>query len=72
MVGFGVVDEDEEEGGSFSSGMASDIGRQRGSGLPFTLPFLDQGPLDQGSGAGWRSGVCMLFWDPVGVQKTAH
>lgn len=65
MIGFGIVDEVEEEDGSFSSGMPSDIGRQRGSGLPLSPPFLDQGPQDQGSGAGWLSEVCVLFWDPV-------
>lgn len=64
MAGFGV-DEEEEEDGSLSWGMSSDIGRQRGSGLPFGLPFLDQGPLDQGSGAGWLSVVWLLFLDPV-------
>lgn len=65
MMGFGVVDEEEEEAGSFSSGTPSDAGRQSGSGLPFGLRFPDQGPQDQGSGAGWCSEVCVLFLDPV-------
>lgn len=69
MIGFGVVDEEEEEVGSFSSRMPSDTGRQSGSGLPWSFPFLDQGPQDQGSGAGWLSEASELFRDPARVQK---
>lgn len=65
MIGFGVVDDEEKEEGWFSSGISSEAGHQSGSGLPLILPFFDQGPQDQGSGAGWLSEVCVLFLDPV-------